>query len=281
MMVKNLPIRIRNTELVRKNLALFNNVYYFLHYFNFKKELKRNLSLKDRYPGKRCFIFGTGTSINEINLHRFKEEYTFACNSTFLHHDFEMLNLSFFATVDSIYGLWKSHIPWDKPTVFFPKLEKACKTSPTIFFFNISTKRFIKKTGLFLNRPVHYVVKNGPKEENSLVSLSLHKRNDFLIGALPFMIAASIYMGFKELYLFGTGFTYEPTQHGHFYDPPEVLEEAKTSKNQPIDERHYDIKNIAERNGVKIFNVVPEGFESPVYEKVSLEEVYQLSRRQH
>lgn len=280
MMVENLLIRIRNTELVRKNLALLNHVYYFLQYFNIKKELKINLSLKDRYLGKRCLIFGTGTSINEINLHKFKEEYTFACNSFFLHHDFEMLDLSFFAMVDGIYGLWKSHIPWDKPTIFFPKLEKACKTISTIFFFNISTKRFIKKNGLFLNRPVHYMVKNGHKKENSLTSLSLHARNDFLIGALPFMIAASIYMGFKELYLFGTGFTYEPTQHGHFYDPQRVLEEAKTWKNTQIDERHYDIKSIAERNGVKIFNVVPEGFESPVYEKVSLEDVYQLLRRQ-
>jgi len=242
--------------------------------------LKNNLPLKDRYMDQRCFIFGTGASINDIDIGKFSKEYTFACNSFFLHQDFSKLNLSFFAMVDGIHGLWQSHIPWDRPPVFFSKLEQSIAGNEPIFFFNISTKKFIKKNRLLRNKSVYYVVKNFNKKGDYLTSMSLHKKNDFLIGALPFMIASSIYMGFKELYLFGMGFTYEPTQHGHFYDPPEILEEAKTWANRPIVPMHHVINKMAEDRCVKIFNVVPNGFKSPAYEAISLEEVYsQLEKK--
>ena len=39
----------------------------------------------------------------------------------------------------------------------------------------------------------------------------------------------------------------------------------------PADVKYHIIKEFAESNGVKIYNIVPDGFESPVYEKVSWE----------
>ncbi len=275
----DLSVKIRNASLVKRYRGVFEAVYYSIRRVQARKDLKKNLSLKNRYAGQRCFIFGTGASINDVDLERFSGEATFACNSFFLHPQFEKMNLRFFSAVDSIYGLSNNHVPWYKPTIFFPKLEEACRACPTAFFFNFSSRAFIRSHGLFAGRPVHYVVNRRQHPETGLTVIDLHQENDFMIGATYFMVAASIYMGFKELYLFGMGFTYEPTQHGHFYDPPDVLEEVKNFPNRDIDERNCRLRKIAEDNAVQIFNVTPDGFESPVYEAISLEGVYRLLKK--
>ncbi len=40
----------------------------------------RNIELKNKYAGKRCFIIGTGGSLTKEDLERLKGEYTFGCN---------------------------------------------------------------------------------------------------------------------------------------------------------------------------------------------------------
>jgi hypothetical protein len=129
----------------------------------------------------------------------------------------------------------------------------------------------------------------------------------FRDGSVFAMIAISMYLGFKELYLCGAGYTYQPLRVFHYYDEP-LLSRALTGaerdallehirlqgveahaitgdadaqrpiwvSHQPVDERHTVINRYAQMQGVKIYSVVPDGFESPIYSPVSGRE---LARR--
>ena len=56
-------------------------------------------------------------------------------------------------------------------------------------------------------------------------------------------------------------------QEEALYDKPILV------RNIPIDVKHHIINEFAESNNVKIYNIVPDGFESPIYEKVTWEYV--------
>jgi hypothetical protein len=83
-----------------------------------------------------------------------------------------------------------------------------------------------------------------------------------------------MYMGFKTVYLIGAGYTYQPYQWFHFYDPYDTEEYKEyeklncASKPPPF---HYTIKALSDKYGVQILNVVPDGYNSPIYEAISLE----------
>lgn len=275
-MILDINKKVRNSNLIKKNqdfLWRMNSLYQRVKFGN---ELNKNASLKNLFHGQRCFLFGTGMSIDDIDLSRFKNQYTFGCNLLIRHKDFSKLNISFYSVCDSLYGLRYGVVEFSHPDNLLPKIDKSNKSKETIFFFHCSTKKFIKKNNLFLRRQVHFLVSRGIKPSGKIKTFDLDKPNDFMFGSRSFMIAASIYMGFKELYLFGMGYVYKPIQFCHFYDTQEEIEKAKKYKSFPVDKTNYDVRKVAEQNGVEIFNVVPDGFESPVYQKISLNDVYQI-----
>tara|TARA_B100000315_G_C14457517_1_gene532128 strand:+ start:40 stop:492 length:453 start_codon:yes stop_codon:yes gene_type:complete len=120
-------------------------------------------------------------------------------------------------------------------------------------------------------------------------------------GVFFAMICIAMYMGFKELYIIGNDYTFEPAQQFHFCDSPvfskrlsketaedlinriaiardvevyDIKEDEEFYKPvyvkyNSVPEEHLLIKDFAESMGVKILNIVPNGFESPVYHGVS------------
>ena len=124
-------------------------------------------------------------------------------------------------------------------------------------------------------------------------------------GIIFAMIAIAMYMGFKEIFMVGNDYTLEPSLQFHFYDSPifskkltkdtamklihkiakaRYVEVYKIEEDEafykpiyvqyrPVASEHLVVKKFAESIGVKMYNVVPQGFESPVYEKISWQEV--------
>lgn len=150
------------------------------------------------------------------------------------------------------------------------------------------------------------------KEDKIIVDLT--KRSTCGGGSIFDSILALAYMGFKEIYLCGAGYTYEPVYVLHFYDNfafPKSMgrEKAEIAAKKAIDNRNmkilsnYEYHGIFEKNDlymalyskkmgfdsnmdkhrilndyarsqrVKIYNIVPDGFESPIYEKRTWGEV--------
>jgi len=133
-----------------------------------------------------------------------------------------------------------------------------------------------------------------------------------------------MYRGFKEIYLYGAGYTYDPIYYWHFYDiennifPMSMNEEEACSRikdninkiNNEHDTKlefigllnkdgyyrgitgcqqkykdtlgeHNVINYYATSKGVRIINITPDGFESPVYEKISWNEVENMAKKKY
>lgn len=250
--------------------------------------LIKNELLKNRYDGKRCFILGTGASLNEIDVSKLWGEYTFGCGELHspeldyyirsgvdtLPAQYEYPNNinplkvspSFFSAIDPIVEMFYSRDGVEWRVQWFKVADEAFGNLDTIFFLNATSKRFIDKYKLLQGRRVHYVKSASPmRAAAGQQSNDLTCRMTFLDGNIYFMIGAAVYLGFKELYLCGCGYTYHPRQVPHYYNDHTCL----ATDLEPVDPRHEIAKQFAEAHGVRIYNVVPDGFESPVYEKVS------------
>lgn len=189
----------------------------------------------------------------------------------------------------------------------------------SIVFVRSDDFNFIKKKSLFEDKNVYYLkilnTFHAYKKDIRNINIDLTKRFVGGTSAVFNSILTMIYMGFKEIYLCGAGYTYSPVYELHFYDNYVFPKEAGYKKASElaksvvdIHNRKYDsnieyfglfekdnfyrgiyvaksenysssisehriINTYAESQGVKMYNIIPEGFESPIYEKVSWEEV--------
>lgn len=303
----------KSKEIIKKNQILAPFLRYLWNVwedFNDGNILETNLELKNKFKGKRCFLVLTGASLRTFDLSLLKNEYTFGCNFLYKHPKFSEVDFSFYTDVDILSNLMALEalgIPGlENIAEYFGNIEKASPNPNTLFFFRTDTKRFFKKNGLFRDRRVHYVKSLLPMQDAKIQINDLTNRITFLDGGVYFMMAAAIYMGFSELYLIGAGYTYSPIYQLHFYDTtsfPKTLSkeeiERKLSSLHPNtevlgmeeDESNYyprlvtrDFNNEkykiakceAEKQGVRIINVVPDGFESPVFEKISMTDLHRL-----
>lgn len=268
--------------------------------------LRHNAALSNTYAGKRCCILGTGASLFELDIAALAGEYTFSCNEIFQHPDFDQLNLNFYTVVEPFYGKLYGKKYLEDIGKLYGDIDKAFARHNPVFFFDATLHPYFKQQQLLRDKQVHYVLPKKPLLQAEVLQGDLTKRITFAEGAIFTMIAASVYMGFSELYLFGCGYTYSPAQHYHFYDVPRFPAAASAQEREhciaeieqtctavgsavkgvwqwkeqmifsivrPITEdmyeRHRIVRRFAEQHGVRIVNVVPQGFDSPVYEAMS------------
>jgi hypothetical protein len=240
----------------------------------------KNGSLRDKYPGERIFILGEGASLRDMDLASLKDEYTMGCNYITLHKDSAELNLKFYALAASRRQM-KAHdvrvreatIPGSFEKALFA-LDKMTKNSPTRFFFDVSMSRFIGQNELFSHHEVFYAMSENGLEPGKKVELDITEPLSTMEGSLFFMMTLAAFMGFTEIYLCGCGYTYVPHQHGHFYDDFVLVE------GEELDPRHRLLQEALTKKNMTVYNLVPDGFKSPVYKAVPLRELKKvLSRR--
>ena len=227
--------------------------------------LRTNKQLENLHAGQRIFILGSAPSLSDIDFALLADEYTFGCNFLYQHPKVTSLRRMFYAEIEP---LWSFPAIGLDPARYYSAIDRACHDPRTVFFLRAGSKHFFEKRGMFAGRSIYYVASSRNMNEASVLCNDLSRRNTFMDGALVFMIAAAMYMGFKELYLCGCGFTYEPNQEGYFYE-----EIARPPTSKPVDTRHKRMLALAELNGVTIHNVVPPHFESPVYPATSWKQV--------
>ncbi len=175
----------------------------------------------------------------------------------------------------------------------------------TTFFLFADERKWYEQNNLFKNSKVYYI-HSQPLLADSQVEIDLTRRIHGQ-GAIINMITAAIFMGFKEIYLCGAGYTYQPQQFfTYYYQPSFPIDFPKEKRTKVIDEimkiepvrilkieqdelsyrpiwvhdspvsdQHRIINGFARDAGVNIFNITPEGFQSPIYEKVTWDYVKQ------
>ena len=303
---------------------------------------RKNTEMKGKYNRHRCFILLSGPSLSAIDLLELRSEYTLGGGLVYRHRDFREMGAAFYCELEPIANLYsklmflevhlpiqgylvtpsnlesvvadrtaiRAHVPAADidliPDDHYRALEYSCSRREAIFFLNAQSSRFIRRHHLFENRKVYYIRGSGaPMELAGKQSNDIAGEFTFKDGSVFSTIAIAIYLGFKEIYLCGAGYTYAPKQQFHFYDEPifskdfspikakEAIRRYARSRgvevrcvheveagyvpecvqHLPVDQRHVLLKRFAEDCGVHIFNVVPPGYESPVYEQISWETV--------
>lgn len=270
------------SSLLRSKLKkIIRPIYKKCMYLRHRGVVMKNRALQGKYKGKRIFILGDGSSLRDIDLSLLAGEYTMACNYIALHKDFQKLDLKFYASAATwraiqahnlrIQSLPQGVRPPGTYEETLAALAAMTQGRPTRFFFEVSMKKFIDRSDYFRDREVCYTVSGaGLLDPVDQVQFDLTKPLPTMEGSLFFMVSLASYMGFSEIYLCGCGYTYVPMQHGHFYDNITLIE------GNELDRRHSVLQDIAARNDVTIYNVIPDGFQSPVYKPVFMKDLQQL-----
>jgi hypothetical protein len=289
--------------------------YYLSHL------LKQNEELRNKHIGEKAFLFATGTSILDVDLAKFDNEVTIGCNDIFEHPSFSSFDLKYYTAGVPFRRFHEvgPRFTHEHHHEYFLRVNEAFRQKNTIHFFHGTMKKYLKKRGLLPTSKCYYFLRKGPLREETELTADLTKIGSFFDGGLTNMIALAIFMGCKEIYLFGCGYTYLPVQAWHFYncmlttkDPRNFTDEEmenevrkfyllhperpygsteikvidrkdgtfltdffyyeNSTEGHPDDwyRTHRLVRQCAESYGARIFNVVPEGYDSPAYEKAVL-----------
>ena|GEM_PF-6204559 len=295
--------------------------------FKGRKRLKKNIALNDVYLGERAFLLLTGSSLQQIDIKKLQDEYTFGTGFIFLHEDIGKVDPTFYVDLEPRKSFSPTNPNWPKShlgplgpegiVTFYREIDNRF-ADKTALILHSDNYKFIAKHKLFKNK-ITYCVKGQkrlhvPQAVPYRVIADLTRRSISGGGSVFFAILIMMYMGFKDIYLCGAGYTYEPIYELHFYDTPSfpktmgresaeieaqraisarnrkrgsqlecygVFEKddfyegiyVRRTDNDPNKDKHRALDRYARSQGVRIHNIVPEGFTSPIYEKISWEEV--------
>jgi hypothetical protein len=235
--------------------------------------LKRNNQFKNLHQGQRCFILGSGNSINGQDLTQLAGEIVMTQNHFHAHEQIKIINPTYHVNVpkyqpkeyDNDWRIWLTSMDTRLP-------------KKTVIFFGKNTKYLVDEMGLFQMRA--YYMKHG---YTSAVVKRPPIDITYSIMAVPTVLtqclAIAIYMGFKEIYLLGFDLdqiyqTQKNREKVRFYGLSPItanqaeIEIEERSGASGLDwasmwviwEQCNLLKNEAERRGIKIINATNGGF---------------------
>jgi hypothetical protein len=234
---------------------------------------KKNILLKDKHKGERCFILGTAPSINNQDLSYLKNEIVIPLNFFYLHDKYKTIKPSYHL-ITSIVG----------HSCFLPKKEAHEKRIKT---FNQIEESVSKKTNLLLNfkdytfiKKHHFLKKHSifflgtsANIENLLNrKIDISKEASQSIQSLVTAIEVAMYMGFKSIYLLGIDHNYyfpkyiesKNPENPYFFTTQTIKSPKRKFK---ITDRKYLValwhqyhvlKKYAEKHNITIKNANPK-----------------------
>lgn len=172
----------------------------------YKKILKKNRELKNKYKGKRCFVIGNGPSLRKQDLSNLNKEYVFTVNEFMRSDEYEKVKTNFHVFADPFYfnvnedteigkevidKIKKINTKDNKPVVFFPAFGYAnCVNQGLDKILNLSYFFGGLKWHEHYKDEIRYdkIVSAGQTVVHQAISLA-------------------IYMGFEEIILIGCDMT--------------------------------------------------------------------------
>ena len=196
---------------------LFNYVNNFRNYHDFLKHsnlIKTNINLKNKHKGEKCFILGSGPSINDEDLKPLKNEIVFALNNFYVHDDFSEIMRG---EVEKYYMTAPIHPPQTETEWkdWFSDMEQHMPKNVNLIFGisnqNNNIKSILSHHNLFVNFKKYWYYAG-----ININDYYNYKPRDIDITRMTWIadtisiysIIVAIYMGFSEIYLLGMDHNY-------------------------------------------------------------------------
>jgi hypothetical protein len=213
---------------------------------------------KNIHKGQRCFIIGTGPSLNKTNLSLIKDEIIFGANTLYRGLEKFGITCDYYAISDEV--VWKKHFDG------ILGLDTTLFIGDTAGKDYLSNIRFYKKYQK--NKPI---VIRGLEDIRSEGWLSKDLTKGAYWGStiiIDICLQAAYYMGFKEVYLLGCDCDYSSS---HRFDG--LPTENVVQENWPYVFSAYQIgKEVYENDDREIINATVGG-KLEVFKRKELEEV--------
>lgn len=235
-----------------------------------KKVVKRNIAFKSIHNEKRCFIIGTGPSLNLLgskDIELLNKEILFGVNSLYKSEIGSRLLPKYYALMDNLY--------WEQWNGTFAEVSNKYLDSPPIFITDVRAKSLVDR--LSRNLPTVYI--HSKKYPIKRMSSDLDKNIYAAMNVVAYSILSAMYMGFKEIYLLGCDYNAFCTAgKGHCYDDESEISDFNYNLAFYLKfywittEFHYLISKLAKEKKIKVINATP-GSLLDAYPRVSLESV--------
>lgn len=226
--------------------------------------LHRNVELRNRHQGERCFILATGPSIKDQDLRPLQGENCIAVSNFFVHEDYQTINPQY-------YCLAPLHSPYtdDDGRRWFREMEGNVGSATMLLSY--SDRHIVENGEIFLKQSVHYLCFDDrcDFESHGKKKIDLEKPLPLPQTATIIALQVALYLGFKTVYLLGVDHSW-PRHIGksaHFHDEsarkvvpehPEVSDyEGFFIKLANLLRKYKIIKLMAERQGCTIYNATP------------------------
>ena len=223
---------------------------------NGKYDYSKLKKFKGIHEGKRCFIIGTGPSLNMKDLEMIKNEISFSVNSIVLSFPDTTWRPTYYAIGDR-FG--------------YEKLKDAIRNANMpIIFCGISTRKMTPKMDVdFIPYPVN-LMDHGKMIPEHITKFS---GNSFFVNYSGHSITynvmqLAVYMGFEEIVLLGIDCDYsKAVNHIKAYSVQTDMNAAYLMR-----ESYKVARKWTDEHGIKIINATRNA-KLDVFEKVQLEDV--------
>jgi hypothetical protein len=254
-------------NLIYRAFNIASDLYFHLN-TNQQAVLKNNKKFQDRHSGGRCFILGTGPSINNLtnsHIQKLSKEFTIAVNSAYKAPKLSPIKPTYYSLLDNNY--------WGIASYTFSEIADQYKDAPPIFITDIRARSAVpaKAECIYLH------AKNYPVNR---MRFDITKNLSITMNVVSFSILCAIYMGFREIYLLGCDYDLFCSRVGtHCYDDNTEIEELPKYNlgfylkyYQLTTQFHYLIADLAKDVGVRVINA-SEGSLLDAYPHKHIEQV--------
>jgi hypothetical protein len=231
-------------------------------------DVSNNRALRDRHKGQRCFVFGNGPSLNDVDLRALKGEITIGANSFYKHPQAAEVDLKYLCIGDASFME-------DSPKCVTWHRIIAEQLPNTILMLNPEARPLIRKHKLYPQHQIHFY-RLGVSSNNPSVA-HFDFMQPLVVGQTTgsrLAIPLGIYLGCPDIMLLGFDANWMENHRAsyHFYEKHELFPEFDSTvadKRWPryadglINalrdfEAHETLARAAKLRGVRITNGSPK-----------------------
>ena len=218
----------------------------FIKYNNI--DFAKNNELENIHLGKRCFIVGTGPSINEQDLTLLENEITIGISGLFNHKDISKIKPNYYVLAP----VFEYHLKYNKAENYINWLKEMDKKLPNdvIMIVHIGDKKYIEDNNIFSNKKIYwkkYVAWNKKEIHN----INLEQIPD-ISSVSETAVHVALYLGFDKIYMLGFDHNWFEDLHVYF-DSKEYNKYFENIGKKAVEKFGFDSEFQMERHA-KIFN---------------------------